>query len=202
MSRAGVGSDTHVVAYDDRGGATAARLWWLLRYFGHEQVSLLDGGIVQWIAEGRPLETAAPRIAPSAFIAHPHPERVMDKHAVNRLRGDVRALLLDARVPERYRGEIEPIDARAGHIPGAKNAPLAGNLRSATDLRFLPAEALRARYEALGAGKAERIVAYCGSGINASQTVFALHVAGFGNALLYEGSWSDWSRDAQLPSSP
>ena len=126
----------------------------------------------------------------------------IDKHAVNALRNEARALILDARVPERYRGEVEPIDARAGHIPGATNAPLAGNLRGAADLRFLPRDELRARYEKLGAGRAEKIVAYCGSGINASQTLFALHLAGFTEALLYEGSWSDWSRDPSLPQVP
>ena len=202
MSRAGIGAETHVVAYDDCGGANAARLWWLLRYFGHDKVSLLDGGIAQWIAEHRPLETQVPRVASSAFAPHPRPQMVVDKAAVNSLRDDSRALILDARVPERYRGEVEPIDVRAGHIPGATNAPLAGNLRGAADLRFLPRDELRARYEKLGAGQAERIVAYCGSGINASQTLFALHLAGFTDVLLYEGSWSDWSRDPSLPKSP
>jgi thiosulfate/3-mercaptopyruvate sulfurtransferase len=202
MSRAGIGPGTHVVAYDDRGGATAGRLWWLLRYFGHERVSLLDGGITQWVAEGRPLETEVPQVAPAAFAARPQPALVVEKSAVNALRADPRALLLDARVAERYRGEVEPIDAYAGHIPGARNAPLAGNLRGGNDWRFRPAADLRARFEALGAGTAERIVAYCGSGINATQVLFALHLAGFENAQLYEGSWSDWSRDPALPKTP
>lgn len=199
MARAGIGAETYVIAYDDRGGAAAARLWWLLRYFGHDQVSLLDGGIAQWLAEGRPLETRVPTFPPSSFLPRARPEMVVSKDTVNQLRHDPRALVLDARVPERYRGEVEPLDVRAGHIPGAQNVPIAGNLRSATDLRFLSAEELRGRYEKLGVGKAERIVTYCGSGINACQTVFALTLAGFTNARLYEGSWSDWSRDASLP---
>ena len=199
MARAGIGAATHVIAYDDRGGATAARLWWLLRYFGHDKVALLDGGIAQWIAEGRPLETRIPQIPASSFVARPQPEMVANKDAVNDLRRDPRALVLDVRVPERYRGEIEPIDPRAGHVPGARNAPIGENLQSASDLRFRSPEELRARFENLGARQVECIVAYCGSGVNACQSVFALHLAGFTNALLYEGSWSDWSRDASLP---
>jgi thiosulfate/3-mercaptopyruvate sulfurtransferase len=199
MSRAGIGAETHVIAYDDRGGAVAARLWWLLRYFGHDKISLLDGGIAQWLAEGRSLETRVPSVPTSSFIPHPHPEMVVGKAVVDQLRRDPRALVLDVRVPERYRGEVEPLDACAGHIPGAKNAPIADNLRATTDLRFLSAGKLRARFAKLGADKADRIVAYCGSGINACQTVVALNLAGFSNALLYEGSWSDWSRDASLP---
>ncbi|MEW5720593.1 MAG: sulfurtransferase [Chloroflexota bacterium] len=199
MARAGIDAATHVIAYDDRGGATSARLWWLLRYFGHDKVSLLDGGIAQWIAEGRSLETRVPQVSPSSFVARPHPEMVANKDAVNDLRREPRALVLDVRVPERYRGEVEPIDPRAGHVPGARNAPIGENLRSASDLRFRSPEELRARFEKLGAAQVERVVAYCGSGVNACQTVFALHLAGFMNALLYEGSWSDWSRDARLP---
>ncbi len=200
MSRAGIGADSRVIAYDDCGGATAARLWWLLRYFGHDQVALLDGGITQWLAEGRPLETQVPAVHARSFVLRPpRRELVVNKETVNALRSDPRALVLDVRVPERYRGEIEPIDPRAGHIPGAKNAPLAGNLRGGADLRFLSPAELRARFEQLGAGKVERIVSYCGSGVNGCQSVFALNLAGFDNALLYEGSWSDWSRDPNAP---
>lgn len=199
MARAGIGAETFVIAYDDRGGAAAARLWWLLRYFGHARVALLDGGIAQWIAEGRTLAREIPRVTPSVFIPQAHPEMLVDKRAVNEWRTDPRALILDVRLPERYRGEVEPLDPRAGHIPGARNAPIAGNLRAATDLRFHTPADLRARYEALGAARAEHIVAYCGSGINACQTIFALTLAGFTNARLYPGSWSEWSRDENLP---
>ncbi len=199
MLRTGIGANTHVVAYDDCGGATSARLWWLLRYFGHDQVSLLDGGITQWIAEGRPLQKEIPSVPRAEFVACPHPEMMVGKERVNVLRNDPHALVLDVRVPERYHGEIEPIDPRAGHVPGAKNVPLAGNLHSANDWRFLAPIDLHARFDRLGASVAEQIVAYCGSGINACQTVFALKLAGFDHALLYEGSWSDWSRDPELP---
>ncbi|MGE5141068.1 MAG: sulfurtransferase, partial [Rudaea sp.] len=198
-ARAGIGPNTHVVAYDDAGGANAGRLWWLLRYFGHEKASLLDGGINRWIQEGRPLETAIRPVERGAFVPRLHPEWAVDREQVNALRTDKRALILDSRAPERYRGEVEPIDPRAGHIPGARSAPLAGNLRGADDLRFKTAEELRARFEELGAGEATRIVAYCGSGVNACQNILALNLAGFSKALLYPGSWSDWSSSPDRP---
>jgi thiosulfate/3-mercaptopyruvate sulfurtransferase len=191
--RAGIGHDTHVVAYDSSGGAAAARLWWLLRYFGHELVSLLDGGWPAWQAAGYPTETAAPTIAPATFVAAPRAEMVVDASAVDALRRDPRALILDARLTERYEGRVEPIDPQAGHIPGARSAPYPGNLRD--DGRMKSADDLRERYLALGADSAEPIVCYCGSGVTAAHTVFALHLAGRTDALLYEGSWSDWSSD-------
>lgn len=199
MARAGIGANTHVIAYDDRGGATAARLWWLLRYFGHGNVSLLDGGIAQWLAEGRSLQKEIPSVARAEFIAHPHPEMAANKEIIKSMQNNSRALILDVRVAERYEGKVEPIDPRAGHVPGAKNAPIAGNLHSDTDFRFLSHDDLRARYDRLGASDADEIAAYCGSGVNAAQAVFALHLAGFDRVKLYEGSWSDWSRDKDLP---
>ena len=199
-ARSGIGAATHVIAYDDRGGATAARLWWLLHYFGHEQVSLLDGGIVEWVARGLPLQTDVPPAPPRAsFVARPQPGRVVDRHRVDALRHDPKGLVLDVRLPERYEGKLEPIDPKPGHVPGAKNAPIVGNLRAAADPRFLDPAALRTRYTALGADQAEQVVAYCGSGINACQAVFALQLAGIDDALLYEGSWSDWSSDPGAP---
>ncbi len=198
MARAGIGADTHVIAYDDRGGATAARLWWLLHYFGHENVSLVNGGIVRWIAEGRPLQAEVPQVPRASFVARPHPDRVVNRSVVDALRKDAKALLLDVRASERYEGKVEPIDPRAGHIPGAKSAPIAGNLIAPDDPRFLDAAALRARYDALGRDKAEQVVAYCGSGTNACQAIFAMQLAGI-ESLLYEGSWSDWSSDPNAP---
>lgn len=198
-SRAGIGADTHVIAYDDSGGASAARLWWLLRYFGHNAASLLDGGIVQWVAEGRPLETQEQNVPSATFVPRQQRGWTVDQLAVDALRQDPKALVLDVRAEERYRGEVEPIDPRAGHIPGAVSAPYSGNLRSADDPRFLAPEKLRARFEELGAGEADRIVSYCGSGVNACQNVLALHLAGFENTLLYEGSWSDWCRNSERP---
>ena len=195
-SRLGIGPATHVVAYDDQGGGTAARLWWLLRYFGHEQVSLLDGGIVAWIARGLPLQTEQPPAPPrTSFVAHPQPGRVVDRQKVDTLRHDPQALVLDVRAPERYEGKLEPVDPKAGHIPGAQNAPIGGNLRAPQDPRFLDAAALRARYDSLGVSQAQEVVAYCGSGVNACQAIFSMELAGIDNVLLYEGSWSDWCSD-------
>jgi thiosulfate/3-mercaptopyruvate sulfurtransferase len=194
MARAGIGADTHVVCYDDRGGAMSARLWWLLKYFGHANVSLLDGDLTRWIAEGRSLATDTPTFARANFIPRPRPEMVVNREQVRSMANNPRDLVIDVRVADRYTGKIEPIDPRPGHVPGAKNAPLAGNLRASDDTRFLEPGALRTRYDALGADKAEHIAAYCGSGVNASQTVFALTLAGYQNVVLYEGSWSDWSR--------
>ncbi len=198
-SRAGIGRDTHVVAYDSTGGAVAARLWWLVRYFGHDDVSLLDGGITRWIAEGRPLQKETPTFPRANFTAKPHRNWVVDQAFVDESRKNRETLLLDARVAERYEGKTEPIDARPGHIPGAKNAPLAANLRSPNDPRFLDSNQLRQQFDQLGANRAEKIIAYCGSGVNACQNIFALELAGYKNALLYEGSWSDWSRNPNLP---
>jgi thiosulfate/3-mercaptopyruvate sulfurtransferase len=186
-----------VVAYDASGGAYAARLWWLLRYFGHDLVSLLDGGWQAWQAAGYPTMQAAPTIEPAAFIAVPHTEMVADAAALDALRRDPRALVLDARATERYEGRAEPIDPQAGHIPGARTAPYIGNLRD--DGSMKSADDLRERYLALGADSAERIVCYCGSGVTAAHDIFALFLAGRTDAVLYEGSWSDWSSDPTRP---
>jgi thiosulfate/3-mercaptopyruvate sulfurtransferase len=192
MSRAGVGGDTHVVAYDFGDGSTAARVWWLLRHFGHESVSLLDGGWSRWSAEGRATESVTPAIAPITFVPRARSGDLVDAEAVERLRHEPGTLVIDSRMPERYEGRTEPIDPVAGHVPLAVNHPYSRNVRGADDPRFLSPEALRERFAALGADRAERVIAYCGSGINACQNLFALHLAGFRDGLLYEGSWSDW----------
>jgi thiosulfate/3-mercaptopyruvate sulfurtransferase len=192
MSGAGIGPRTHVVAYDFGDGSTAARLWWLLHYFGHEQVSLLDGGMARWVVEGHPVESREPTHAPAAFTAKPRQAKVVDAAAIERMRADPRALVLDVRMAERYEGRREPVDPVAGHIPGARNRPYPANVRSAEDPRFLAPGELREAFERLGAERVGRIACYCGSGVNACQTIFALDLAGFPDALLYEGSWSDW----------
>lgn len=199
MGRAGIGGDTHVIAYDDAGGATAARLWWLLRYFGHARAALLDGGLVQWVEEGRPLSSETPTFPQTTFRAQANPNMVVSKQQMIALTRARRTLILDARAPERFEGKSEPVDARAGHIPGARNAPVAGNLRSASDFRFRNVSELRKRYDALGANGADDIVAYCGSGVNAAADIFALHLAGYDNTRMYTGSFSEWSRDPALP---
>lgn len=195
--RAGIGPATHVVAYDASGGAYAARLWWLLRYFGHENVSLLDGGWIEWLARGHATESGEATVEPAQFTAHPRAELAVNANDVEQLRHAPNALLLDARATERYEGRVEPVDKRAGHIPGAKSAPFVQNVRE--DGTFKTPEELRARFDALGAGEAEQVVAYCGSGVTAAHNVFALKLAGYPEPKLYEGSWSDWSSDPARP---
>jgi thiosulfate/3-mercaptopyruvate sulfurtransferase len=195
MGRAGIGPGTFVVAYDDQAGAHAARLWYLLRAHGHDGVAVLDGGIGKWAAEGRPLETVPTTPEPAVFVPRPREGWVLGKAQVaGRPPG---ALLLDARAPERFRGEAEPLDPRAGHIPGARNAPFTHNLTGGRLPVFRPAAELRERYAALGAEDQEPIF-YCGSGVTACHGLLALHVAGL-RGRLYAGSWSEWSADPALP---
>ncbi len=193
MGEKGIGPGTKVVAYDDQSGAMAARLWYVLRAHGHDDVAVLDGGLVRWLAEERPLTTAAPAPAPARFEARLRSGSVLDRDEMVRTHRD--HLVLDARAGERYRGETEPIDTKAGHVPGARNAPYTENL--AADGAFLAPEALRARYVALGADGQEPIV-YCGSGVTACHDLLALDVAGL-RGRLYAGSWSAWSSDPSLP---
>jgi thiosulfate/3-mercaptopyruvate sulfurtransferase len=195
MGAAGIGPGVRVVAYDDAAGSVAARLWYLLRAHGHEDVAVLDGGFPKWTAEGRPVSSDEPTPDPVAFTGRLRPGFVLDKAGF--LAAHRRRLVLDARAAERYRGEVEPIDPRAGHVPGAKSAPWTGNLTSDPVPVLLPADALRRRYEALGAAREEPVV-YCGSGVNACHDLLALHRAGL-RGTLYAGSWSEWSSDASLP---
>ena len=195
MGAAGIGPGVRVVAYDDNSGGSAARLWYLLRAHGHDDVAVLDGGIAKWTAEGRPLSTEEPRVEAVRFAGRLRPGFVVTKDDM--VRGQPGRLVLDARAGERYRGEAEPIDPRAGHIPGARNAPWTGNLDAATPPVFLSVEALRARYRSLGAEQKEPVV-YCGSGVTACHDLLALHLAGL-RGTLYAGSWSEWSSDPKLP---
>ncbi len=200
LARLGVERGTTIVAYDDAGGAIAARLWWLLRWFGHDGGRVLDGGLGAWIAAGGALSTEVPTFA-SAPLLHPRDgERpgTVDKAEVDRLRTLPGVAILDARALDRFEGRSEPVDARAGHVPGARSAPFSGNLVSPGGA-FLPATELAARYRALGALEAETVVCYCGSGVTACHDLLALSIAGRDDALLYEGSWSDWARDLTLP---
>jgi thiosulfate/3-mercaptopyruvate sulfurtransferase len=192
MRDAGVDDATAVVVYDDAGGSVAARLWFLLRWFGHARQAVLDGGLQAW---GEPLETDSPRIRKGSFTARtPDRSRVLDFAEVARHRG---VPVIDSRAGERYRGEKEPVDPKAGHIPGARNAPFAGNLQD--DGRFKSREELRRRFEQLGVDPDQGAVVYCGSGVNACHNLLAMELAGVKNVRLYEGSWSDWSsRDAPV----
>lgn len=193
LRRAGVRADRDVVVYDAGPATSAARAWWLLRWAGHTRVRVLDGGLAVWTAQGQPLSTDTPEHGGGDFTPVPGGMPVLDADGAARLART--GLLLDARAGERYRGESEPIDPRAGHIPGAVSAPTAANL--ADDGRFLPAEKLAARFRDLGVADAETGV-YCGSGVTAAHQVLALEAAGF-RAALYPGSWSEWSADPARP---
>ncbi len=195
MGAAGIGPGVQVVAYDDASGSVAARLWYLLRAHGHDDVAVLDGGFPKWVAEGRAVVTDEAEVAPAVFGGRLRPGFVVDKAEMRAAYG--RRLVLDARAAERYRGETEPVDPRKGHVPGAKSAPWTGNLAPGPPGVFLPPAVLRRRYEGLGAAREEPIV-YCGSGVNACHALLALHLAGL-SGTLYAGSWSEWSSDPSLP---
>jgi len=194
MRAAGVRKDHPVVVYDAANSMAAARAWWLLRYFGHPDVAVLDGGLAAWEAAGYPVTTEMPVPQLGDFEARPGGMPVIDAAGAAELAA--RGLLLDARAPERFRGELEPIDPVAGHIPGAVNMPSAANVDA--DGRFLPAEALRGAFQAAGVRDRLRVGAYCGSGVTAAHEVLALELAGF-PAALYPGSWSEWITDPGRP---
>jgi thiosulfate/3-mercaptopyruvate sulfurtransferase len=187
----GVGNEHLVVAYDDVGGWVAARLWWMLDSLGHERVTVLDGGIGAWTAAGHGLTTDEPSWPPARLALAERWTGTIDRDVLRDRLGAVR--LLDARGGPRYRGETEPIDATPGHIPTAVHAPTDDNL--AADGRFLAADALAARFTALGAdGGAAEVVTSCGSGVSACHNALAMRAAGLPDPILYVGSYSDWTR--------
>jgi thiosulfate/3-mercaptopyruvate sulfurtransferase len=188
MRRWGLHDHDEVVVMDDLGNQSAARAWWLLRHAGVEHVRMLDGGLAAWSAAGYPLDTGEVTPDPGDATAHygGMPVLQIDDAAGVPSSG----VLLDARAVERYRGEVEPVDPKAGHIPGAVSAPSAATLDA--DGRFLPAATLRERFAALGAEPGVTVGAYCGSGVTAAHTVAALAIAGV-DAALFPGSWSEWS---------
>jgi thiosulfate/3-mercaptopyruvate sulfurtransferase len=196
MRAAGVSADRPVVVYDAAGALSAARGWWTLRYFGHPNVAVLDGGLAAWVSAGGALERDPPEIVPGDFGARPGGMPVLDAAGARELAGGA-GVLLDARAPERYRGEQEPIDPVAGHIPGAVNRPTTENVDAAG--RFLEPAALRAGFEGAGVRTGVRVGAYCGSGVTAAHEVLALTVAGYRDAPLYVGSWSEWIVDPARP---
>ncbi|WP_418959564.1 sulfurtransferase [Streptomyces tritici] len=191
MRRAGVRSGAPVVVYDGGQGWAAARAWWLLRWTGHPDVRILDGGLPAWTG---PLSTEVPSPAEGDFVPAPGAMPLLDADGAAALART--GLLLDARAGERYRAETEPIDPVAGHIPGAVSAPTTENV-DATG-RYLPAETLAARFKALGAAEAPEVGVYCGSGVSAAQQLVALELAGI-PAALYAGSWSEWISDPSRP---
>jgi thiosulfate/3-mercaptopyruvate sulfurtransferase len=189
LAELGVGNEHDVVAYDDQGGAVAARLWWMLDNLGHPSVAVLDGGLRAWTEAGGELTTDPPKHRPADLRLATEWTRILDREALKARLGSV--VLLDVRAGERYRGEVEPIDPVAGHIPTARSAPAGENLGSGG--RFLPPETLRERYATLGCGESE-VVTSCGSGVTACHTALAMRVAGLPDPVLYPGSFSDWSR--------
>jgi thiosulfate/3-mercaptopyruvate sulfurtransferase len=200
LGRWGITPSTPVVVYDDQGGANAAaRVWWMLRALGHPHVQVLDGGLAAATAAGLPLVSTVPTVE----AASPYPARAwrlptVDLEEVDAARGDGTRVVLDVRAPPRYRGDTEPFDPVAGHIPGARNAPYADNLDAAG--RFKAPEQLRALYQRLlGQVPVERAIIHCGSGVTACHTLLALEHAGLPGAALYVGSWSEWCRAAGRP---
>ena len=196
LATQGVRNSDQVVCYDAANGAMAARLWWLLRWVGHDAVAVLDGGIARWTSEGRPVSAEAPQPRPSQFTVRLRPEMSVPVDAIAKsLRSRV---LLDARAPARYRGEQEPIDPVAGRIPGALNRFNMDNVRA--NGQFKRAEELRAAFEqVLGTHAPSEVVNYCGSGVAACHNLLAMEVAGLSGAKLFAGSWSEWLADPARP---
>jgi len=198
LGRLGIAGGVQVVAYDQDTGMYASRLWWLLRWLGHSSVAVLDGGFAKWNAEGRPTTSGEERRETRSFTGRPHEDLTFDAARVGAIAADPRWRLVDARAPERYRGEQETLDPVAGHIPGASNQFYMDNLTGAG--LFRTPEELRARFAPVLEGRpADRLVAYCGSGVTACHDLLALEHAGLHGARLYPGSWSEWCADPARP---
>ncbi len=197
LERLGIGNDTHVVCYDAGSGAFAARLWWMLRWVGHDEVAVLDGGLAAWVAEGRPVSTDAPLARSATFVPRARPEMVLDAEGVMRALADGETLV-DLRGAERFAGQAEPLDAVAGHVPGAVNLPYLENLAASGRFRA-PAELAALWRSRVGAAAGRAPVCMCGSGVTACQGLLALETAGVHGGRLYAGSWSEWIRDPARP---
>jgi thiosulfate/3-mercaptopyruvate sulfurtransferase len=199
LGRLGIAAGDTVVAYDEGSGALAARLWWLLGWLGHERRAVLDGGFAEWQAAALPVEQHSPDFAARRYAPRraPRPDAVVTTGEIERVvaAGD---LLVDARAAPRYRGEQEPIDPKAGHVPGARNRPFSANVTAAGRFRS-PAELRTELVELLGDRRPEQLVAMCGSGVTACHLLLAMEVAGLPGGRLYAGSWSEWIRDAARP---
>jgi thiosulfate/3-mercaptopyruvate sulfurtransferase len=198
VGRLGIAEGAQVVAYDQHSGMFASRLWWMLRWVGHDAVAVLDGGFSRWVAEGRPIATGVETRPAAVFRPRVRTDMLVDVAAVEAVAASHRATLVDARAPQRYRGEVEPLDRVAGHIPGARNHFFQDNLDEQG--RFHTPEELRTRFEEVVAGTPPHdIVCYCGSGVTACHNLLALEHAGIHGARLYAGSWSEWSADPARP---
>lgn len=198
LGQAGIDADTTVVAYDQGALMMAARLWWMLRWLGHDKVQVLDGGMPGWLAAGLPTESgAAQPTAARSYVAQPRNDMLVTAEQVQAALGQGQQRLIDARAPERYRGEVEPLDRVPGHIPGARNRPFTANLEQGL---LVPVARLRAEFAPLleGASPAQ-VVHTCGSGVSAAANVLAMEEAGLTGSRLYAGSWSEWSSDPERP---
>ena len=197
FARAGVDATSQVVVYDQNNGMYASRAWWMLRWLGHRAVAVLDGGFDRWVREGRPVTTEVPSPRETSFTpARPQP--VADAREILASLPERTLTIVDARMPERFRGEVEPLDPVAGRIPGAINRPYTANLD--IDGTFKEASALRREYELLlGDTPPDRVVHQCGSGVTSCHNVLAMAIAGFPDTRLYPGSWSEWVADPSRP---
>ena len=197
----GIDRTIQVVAYDQDAGMYASRLWWMLRWLGHEAAAVLDGGFAKWTAENRPTVSGRDTRPPRTFEGSPRPNMVVDADFVATIGSANDWRLVDARAPERFRGETETIDKKAGHIPGAVNHFY--KLNVADDNTFLTASAIGERLRAsIGSVPSDHVVCYCGSGVTACHDLLALEHAGLKGAKLYPGSWSEWSSDPRRPTDP
>jgi thiosulfate/3-mercaptopyruvate sulfurtransferase len=195
LGQQGIRPSDQIVCYDGSSGVTAARLWWMLRWVGHDAAAVLEGGFAKWTAEKRPTTDEVPRFEHESYPVRLRQNLVVGAGAVEKSRD---ALLLDARAPARFRGEQEPIDKVAGHIPGAKNRFCNENV--GPDGRFKPPELLRSEFlELLGDRRPDQVINYCGSGVAACHNILAMEVAGLKGSRLYVGSWSDWISDPKRP---
>ena len=198
FGRLGISSNTQVVTYDQDAGMYASRLWWMLRYLGHEAVAVLDGGWAKWIREGRPARAGEEARQAVEFAGRPRTDLLLGVMDVEARLGDPSVLLVDARGPERFEGRSEPIDRTPGHIPGAVNHFYKRNV--ADEGVMLPPDRLRQQFtELLGERSPDRVVMYCGSGVTACHNLLAMAHAGLSGAKLYPGSWSEWSSDPRRP---
>ena len=197
LARLGISNHAQVALYDDSGGSMAARMWWMLRWIGHQAVAVLDGGWSAWTAAGLPTSSGVETPPAASFTAHPRPELVVDATEMLAKTASGGALVIDARGADRFRGENETHDPIGGHIPGASNLPHTGNLRAG---HFRDPAELAARFtELMGNRPPSEVIFYCGSGVSACHNALALEHAGIGEARLYPGSWSDWITDPSRP---
>ena len=198
LSRWGVDSSKQVVVYDDSFGSMAVKMWWLLRWLGHDQVALLDGGLPKWLKEKRPVTTVLPQISPAKFVVQLHKEMQASVAEVEQARQERCRLVIDARPEQRFAGEREPLDRVAGHIPGAINWVFEENLDF--DGTYLSADELREAYLNLLHGvKPEQVIHTCGSGVTACHNMLAMEIAGLPSGKLFAGSWSEWITDPSRP---